>query len=276
MSSSPAPASAGLTAALALARARASRDRARAGRRLEETGAGIQLSPNATRVLIALGCRTARGARWSTPQAIRVMAARSGREIARIPLGAEAERPLRRALLGHPSRRPAGGARATRSKPTHDITLKLGIRVEDFAAHANGVSGAGASRPGDDRRGARHRADRRRRHVVERRASGWAAGAAPRFRPPHRLARAGAGRGVRRPNSASPSCICGSGSTRHLVHYPVKGGRADQHRRASSATNGMSRAGAPPASRDEMLRHFARWHLVRGRARTSSRCPSAG
>src|SRR5581483_9400147 len=53
--------------------------------RLEEAGAGLQLSPNASRVLIDLGLRP-RLSRAVTPDAICLMSARDGVEIARLPL----------------------------------------------------------------------------------------------------------------------------------------------------------------------------------------------
>ena len=82
---------AGLTAALALARAGLRVSVLEQAAKLEETGAGIQLSPNATRVLIALGLRERLAPSVMAPQAIRVMAGGSGREIVRMPLsGAEA------------------------------------------------------------------------------------------------------------------------------------------------------------------------------------------
>ena len=55
--------------------------------RLEETGAGIQLSPNATRTLIALGLGDRLRPHAVTPTALRVLNAKSGREIVRMPLG---------------------------------------------------------------------------------------------------------------------------------------------------------------------------------------------
>ena len=55
--------------------------------RLEEAGAGLQLSPNASRVLVDLGLRSRLSARAVTPDSISLMSARSGGEIARLPLG---------------------------------------------------------------------------------------------------------------------------------------------------------------------------------------------
>jgi len=54
--------------------------------RLEETGAGIQLSPNATRTLIELGLGERLRPHVITPQALRVLNAKNGREIVRMPL----------------------------------------------------------------------------------------------------------------------------------------------------------------------------------------------
>ena len=137
-----------------------------------------------------------------------------------------------------------------------DVALKLGVRVEDFAAHVNGVSVHGQTRHAGARR-ARHRADRRRRHLVERRralAPAAAADASATAPPGARLFRP-----TRcRRNSASRSCISGSGIDAHLVHYPVKAGRLINivgivHDEWNET--GWSAAG----DRAEILRHFARW-----------------
>ena len=130
---------AGLTAALALARAGLRVTVLEQAAKLEETGAGIQLSPNATRVLIALGLRERLAPSVMTPQAIRVMAGGSGREIVRIPLGGDAER-----RYGAPywtiHRGDLQAALAAAAQTAQDVELKLGVRVEDFAAHVNGVT----------------------------------------------------------------------------------------------------------------------------------------
>ena len=79
--------------------------------KLEETGAGLQLSPNASRILIALGLRERIESTAVKPLAIRVMAGGSGREIARIPLGDEAERRYGAPYWSDPSWRPTSGTR---------------------------------------------------------------------------------------------------------------------------------------------------------------------
>jgi salicylate hydroxylase len=77
----------GLTAALALARAGHRVTVLEQARELSEVGAGIQLSPNASRVLIDLGLGEALGRRAVTPSDIRVFTTRSGGEVARTPMG---------------------------------------------------------------------------------------------------------------------------------------------------------------------------------------------
>src|ERR1700730_13622152 len=83
---------AGLTAALALARNGFRVVVLEQAERLEETGAGIQLSPNATRTLIDLGLGERLRPHVVSPLALRVLNAKNGREIVRIPLGDAAQR----------------------------------------------------------------------------------------------------------------------------------------------------------------------------------------
>ncbi len=128
----------GLTAALALAAKGFRVVVVEQAARLEETGAGIQLSPNATRILVALGLGDRLAPVVVAPEAVRVRSYR-GRELVRVPLGAAAERrygspywvvhrgDLQAALLG-----------AVRANS--DIALRLGARAEDFAVHAKGVT----------------------------------------------------------------------------------------------------------------------------------------
>lgn len=59
--------------------------------RLEEAGAGIQLSPNASRILVELGLKEPLARRAVTPESVNILSARAGGEIARMPLGQAAE-----------------------------------------------------------------------------------------------------------------------------------------------------------------------------------------
>ena len=83
---------AGLTAALTLTRIGLRVTVLEQAAELEGTGAEIQIGPNAAHVLIALGLRERIEQTAMRPQAIRVMAGSSAREIVRIPLGETAER----------------------------------------------------------------------------------------------------------------------------------------------------------------------------------------
>ncbi|WGD55787.1 FAD-dependent monooxygenase [Bradyrhizobium sp. CB1650] len=129
----------GLTAALALA-ARGFRvvvlEKAE---RLEEVGAGLQLSPNASRVLVELGLEDRLKVRAVTPDAICVMSARAGGELLRMPLGEVASmRAGAPYWVLHRADLQSALAGAVSDHP--DIELKLGATFEDVAAHAKGLT----------------------------------------------------------------------------------------------------------------------------------------
>jgi 2-polyprenyl-6-methoxyphenol hydroxylase-like FAD-dependent oxidoreductase len=245
---------AGLTAALALTRAGMRVTVLEQAERLAETGAGIQLSPNATRVLIALGLRERLAASVMAPRAIRVMAGGSGREIVHIPLGDEAER-----RYGAPywtiHRGDLQSVLAAAATAAHDVTLKLGMRVTDFAGHDNGISVlARAAKEINDERG-----------IALIGADGLWSTVASRLQKQRkpRFAHRTAWRALVPADSVpaefrAPLVHLWLGLDAHLVHYPVKGGRLINivgivHDEWSKS--GWSAAG----DRDEILRHFARW-----------------
>lgn len=82
----------GLTAALALRRRRIPVHVVERAPRLEEFGAGLQISPNAGRVIKALGLSDALDRVSVRPAALRFIDGRSGRPLADLPLGPAAEK----------------------------------------------------------------------------------------------------------------------------------------------------------------------------------------
>src|SRR6516164_6940266 len=245
---------AGLTAALALARAGFRVTVYEQTEKLEETGAGVQLSPNGSRVLIALGLRERLASVAVAPKAIRVMAGGSAREVVRIPLGEEVER-----RFGAPywsiHRGDLQLALVDAVRNERDIALELGTRIEDFAAHGRGVSvlGKRGSQVLDERGIALIGADGIWSNVASR---------LRRLPPPtfrHRTAwRALVPADAVPEEFRQPLVHLWLGQDAHLVHYPVKSGTLINivgivHDEWNEI--GWSAAG----DRAEILRHFARW-----------------
>ncbi|CCE04408.1 putative Salicylate hydroxylase (Salicylate 1-monooxygenase) [Bradyrhizobium sp. STM 3843] len=139
----------GLTAALALATKGFRVVVLEKAERLEEVGAGLQLSPNASRILIDLGLKPRLTARAVVPEAISIMSARAGGEIMRLPLGEAATR-----AAGAPywviHRADLQAALAAEVMAHPDIELRLGCPFEDAASHARGLTVV--QRSGDHRK----------------------------------------------------------------------------------------------------------------------------
>jgi salicylate hydroxylase len=245
---------AGLTAALALARAGMRVTVFEQAAKLEETGAGLQLSPNASRILIALGLRERLASVAVAPQAIRVMAGGSAREIVRIPLGDEMVR-----RFGAPywsiHRGDLQSALAEAVRKERDVVLELGARLEEFAAHVNGVSvlGRRGSQVLDDRGIALIGAD----GIWSTVAARLRRQAPPTFR--HRTAwRALVPADAVPAEFRQPFVHLWLGIDAHLVHYPVKSGSLINI--VGIVHDEWNEAGwSAPGDRNEILRHFARW-----------------
>ena len=239
----------GLAAATALAR-RGARvrvfERAAA---LGEVGAGIQIAPNGVAVLAALGLAEAAAAYASVPQAVELRGHRRGGLVARLPLGATAlvryGRPywqLHRADLLAVLAAGATGAGAE---------LRLGSAVDAVAAGEAGVRVRTAD-------GLEHAA------AVAVAADGLRSGlraahlaaAPPRFTG-HVAWRATVPGERVGPVPAATTVTMGPG--RHLVSYPLRGGRLVNlvavEERAAWAAEGWMAPGDPA----ELRRAFAGW-----------------
>jgi salicylate hydroxylase len=129
----------GLTASLALAQQGFRVVIIEKAERLEEVGAGLQLSPNASRVLVGLGLQDRLAGRVVVPEAISLMSARGGGEIIRLPLGeAASQRAGAPYWVMHRADLQAALQAAVNDQP--DIELRLGCQFEDAAAHAKGLT----------------------------------------------------------------------------------------------------------------------------------------
>lgn len=189
--------------------------------RLEEVGAGIQLSPNASRVLVELGLRERLAPHVVVPQELSIANARSGHVLVRAPLGADAERRWGAPYwIIHRGDLQAALLEAARVNP--DIVVRLGTRADDFAVHRNGVTVAAlAGREAVEERGlALVGADGLWSRLRERLG----------HRDPLRFAGHTAWRALVAANAlvcelSAPTVNLWLGRGGHVVHYPVKAGR---------------------------------------------------
>jgi salicylate hydroxylase len=208
----------GLTAALAVAQ-RGFRvilfDQAQ---RLEEAGAGIQLSPNASRILISLGLVAQLRRYVVAPEELRVMNARTARVLARAPLGSVAEKRYGAPYwVIHRGDLQAVLIEAVRAHP--DIAVHLGTRVVDFAFHQNGVtvSTLSSQRTGEERGLMLIGADGLWSSLRGR----LGGRGEPRFAR-HTAWRALAPADAVAPDLRTPALNLWLGRHAHLVHYPVR------------------------------------------------------
>jgi len=128
----------GLSAALALARANYRALVCERAPSLGESGAGLQLAPNATRALREIGVLDAIRPHAIEPRALIVLKAESGRELLRADLGGMEAR------YGAPwftiARADLHRALADAAEDTADIEIRTGAEVADFADHTRGVT----------------------------------------------------------------------------------------------------------------------------------------
>ena len=209
----------GLSAALALARRGFRSIVLDQAERLEETGAGIQLSPNATRILLSLGLGERLRRVAVTPAGIRVLSADSGRQIVRIPLEDAESR------YGAPywtlHRGDLQKALVAMCRENPDIDLELGARVDTFATHASGVTVKAMRGPAS--------ADAQGAALVG--ADGiWSSVRAALLGPaPPKFARRVAWRALvparmAPPSMREPEITLWLGRKGHVAHYPIQSG----------------------------------------------------
>lgn len=129
----------GLTAALALARAGFQVTVLERASALQEVGAGVQLSPNATRLLIDLGAGPALEKRVFAPDGIRIFSVLAGGELTTVPLGSTAAE-----RYGGPfwtvHRADLHGVLAEMALKSPNIRLELDAELRAAATHPGGLT----------------------------------------------------------------------------------------------------------------------------------------
>ncbi len=130
---------AGLTAALCLAESGHRVEIFEKANKFETLGAGIQLSPNALRVLFSLGLEKKLKTVATAPPAINLIDARTAQRLANVPLGHHViNRYGLPYLVIHRADLQQILVKACRSNP--EIALHLGSEVMDVAPHKNGAT----------------------------------------------------------------------------------------------------------------------------------------
>jgi salicylate hydroxylase len=125
---------AGLSAALSLVRAGFEVEIVERAPKLEETGAGIQLSPNALRVLDRLGILSALRERAVAADRVTLRDGRTGRQLAEVPVTASDGMGY---LVLHRTDLQAALRQAVEAEPR--IALRLGVTLESLTPGANEV-----------------------------------------------------------------------------------------------------------------------------------------
>ena len=128
----------GLAAAISLARAGFRPLVLERTARLEEVGAGIQLTPNASRALERLGALDAVKKRAVAAESLVIGSAENGKELARAPLTDAARRYGSPWLLT--LRADLHRALQEVASDLVDIEIELGTEVTDFASHTRGAT----------------------------------------------------------------------------------------------------------------------------------------
>ena len=242
---------AGLTSALALARKGIPVHILEQAPALEDVGAGLQLSPNASRILTDLGLLDALSARWSEPDHILLSSGRLLGPLASVPAGVAA-RSRWGAPYGvlHRASLQTVLLDAVRREPR--CTLTTGRRIET-------VQDALSAAPADVLIAADGVWSHLRAAVPGALPARYSGNVAWRFLVPYGTA----------PSFLNPRTVTAFlGPRAHLVAYPLVETRSFNivaiHQLADAAPEGWSRTG-DAAARARLLAAFAGWHAdIRG------------
>ncbi|HEY4923114.1 MAG TPA: FAD-dependent monooxygenase [Roseiarcus sp.] len=249
----------GLTAALALARAGFEAAIFERTAVLEEFGAGLQLTPNATRILARLGALEAIQGRALAPRAIRILRGRDGACLSALPLESAQKRWRAPYLVIH--RADLQRALVERLARETRATLTLGAEIGGLTSDEAGVTiGVKRGAIGLKERGDfLIAADGLRSVVRERLGLGGREEALFSGRVAFRAQVDGSSLPER---WRAPEVTLRLGAKAHLVHYPLREG-AVVNLVAVIESGWRAQKGDEPwdgvADRDALARAFARW-----------------
>ena len=240
----------GLTAALALARRGFAVHLFEREAALSETGAGLQLSPNAARILQDLGLEERLGPALGRPEALLVRAGSSGRVLVEMPLGEAAERRWGApSWVAHRADLQAALIAAVEAEPT--VTLELGVAALGCAQSGEAVSLSLGGR--EAATGALLVAADGVHSALRRQLTGEGAPAQSGLSAFRALMPADALPGALRRNVTG----LWLGRNAHLVHYPLRGGTLVNL--VAIGPDALPAAPDAGASREEVLGRFAGW-----------------
>lgn len=245
----------GLTAALALERAGFHVHVLERSTRLGEVGAGIQISPNAWRVLESLGVMPALEEAMIRPETVRIHSVRAGGVIGRIPLG---ETALKRYgapyTVIHRGDLHQGLADVALERP--DIEIHLGTALADAEEDEDGITvelqgpeGVSSCRA-EALIGADGVWSTVRRRLLRLPSADFSGRIAYRATFPADCA----------PDLAGFTGLW-MGTNAHLVHYPIGAGR-EINVVAVTQNDWREETWSAPASRDEVLGCFRKWPVA--------------
>ena len=242
----------GLAAAIALARQGMTCEILERSHFAEETGAGIQLGPNATRALRALGALDAIGRDAFRPEAIVIHDGVTGRKLTAMPLGAAAEERY-------------GAPYLTLRRADLHAALRAALAGETGAALRTGFELSAIDTQGSDGVVARATDGSEANGACLIGADGLWSALRARISPGANLRFAGATawrtqipRATLPARFAEPVVGLWIGPRAHLVHYPVGGG-ADLNVVAVTMGGSGRQGWSQPGDAASLLASFAPW-----------------
>jgi salicylate hydroxylase len=247
----------GLTAALAIAAAGFRVVVLERNERMSEAGAGIQLSPNAGRILAGFGMEAEIAAAAVEIRALEIRSGHPGRRITSMPLSKRS-----RSKYGHPyrviHRADLQAILAAKVRAHGEIDLRLGTELVEFGVHANGITALVESRgtSADIRASALIAADGVRSAVRARMPDGAPAVHTGRT----------AWRTVIKADDAPIGLSRDSiglwvGPDAHFVHYPIRG-RGEINVVAIVREDWDGTGWSEPGNAEWITRRFRRWAPV--------------